>query len=132
MKQPHRLVGEPIEENNPKKGDNRTLVEKVRLAIKPFQGVLAEIVDDSEEYLNDLPGLIESLNTILDQEVNKVGDKVHAGGHAFRVVHISHHVLIAEFMEPHKTSEFGHCAYGWDKENSGDYEKPEEPPNASS
>ena len=56
-----------------------------------------------------------------------IDERFEIGGHTFQVRWVDHHVLMATYVSPHATKEYGRNAFGWDKENSGDYEKPEPP-----
>lgn len=67
--------------------------------------------------------------TATEAERNRLVDKeFEIDGHAFRVRWVDHHVLMATYLPPHKTVEYGRNAFGWDKEGSAGYVPPEELP----
>jgi len=65
----------------------------------------------------------------MDKQQNQLVDKeFKIDGYAFRVRWVDHHVLMATFLPPHKTEEYGANAYAWDKKNSAGYVPVEELP----
>ena len=54
----------------------------------------------------------------LHKKHNIVTERFEINGMVFQVRDVLHHVLIATYVPPHQTKQYGANAYGWDKENS--------------
>lgn len=49
---------------------------------------------------------------------NIVTERFEINGIVFQVRDVLHHVLIATYVPPHMTMQYGPNAFGWDKKNS--------------